>query len=329
MNKGCLVISLDYELLWGMLDIPNMEAYGQNNVINVQLVIDRMLALFEKYQVKATFCTVGMLMCKDVNEVMSFAPKVYPAYDNDKLQPYGKCLEKVRRANQNLYFAPNSITKLLSNPYVEVGTHTFCHYYCWEKGQTIDQFEEDIKAAIRVAEAKGFSLKSIIFPRNNVSKDYLQVCAKHGITTYRGNATKFFSKPKSRLFRLKNRICRLLDSYVPIGGTSSFRYEQLIPEDGLPVNVPASRFFRPYSKYSSFLEPLRIRRIKNEIQYAAKHGEMYHLWWHPHNFGANMEKNMRNMELVLSYYAECHKKYGMKSYKMNELSALIKERYGK
>ena len=329
MDKGCLVISLDYELLWGSIDVLNEEAYAQSNVVNVQEVIDRMLALFEKYQVKATFCTVGMLMCKDVNEVMSFAPDVHPTYEKDNLQPYNQYMETVRKADQKLYFAPDSIAKLQKNPLIEVGTHTFCHYYCWEKGQTIDQFEEDVKAAVRVGEAKALLLKSIIFPRNNVSNDYLRVCVKHGITAYRGNAMKFFSKPKSKIDRMKKRIGRLLDAYIPIAGSSSFRYEQLKPEKGLPVNVPASRFFRPYSKRLFFLEPLRICRIKKEIEYAAKHGEMYHLWWHPHNFGANIEQNMRNLDEVLRCYAKCHTLYDMQSHSMNEMSEIIKIKYGK
>ena len=66
-------------------------------------------------------------------------------------------------------------------------------------------------------------------------------------------------------------------------------------------------------------EPLRIRRIKKEIQYAAKHNEFYHLWWHPHNFGVNLEKNLLILEELLKCYAMCKDKYGMKSLTMNEV----------
>ena len=85
------------------------------------------------------------------------------------------------------------------------------------------------------------------------------------------------------------------------------------------LNIPASRMLRPYSKKLRLLEPLRLSRIKKELKYAAKHNEIYHIWWHPHNFGANMDKNMAILEEVLKCYSDCQKKYGMTSLTMNEV----------
>ena len=90
-----------------------------------------------------------------------------------------------------------------------------------------------------------------------------------------------------------------------------------------PLNIPASRFFRPYNKRLSLLEPLKVLRIKNEIKYAARHGEVYHLWWHPHNFGANIEQNLKELETVLKCYQYCSGQYGMQSFSMKELKDYI------
>lgn len=49
---------------------------------------------------------------------------------------------------------------------------------------------------------------------------------------------------------------------------------------------------RPYSPRLSFLEGLRLRRIRHEMVHAAKKGELYHLWWHPYNFGANWRRTL-------------------------------------
>lgn len=53
--------------------------------------------------------------------------------------------------------------------------------------------------------------------------------------------------------------------------------------------------------------------------YAAKNNENFHLWWHPHNFGINIEENMKNLEDLLKYYTYLNKKYKMKSKNMKEL----------
>ena len=77
---------------------------------------------------------------------------------------------------------------------------------------------------------------------------------------------------------------------------------------------------RPYSPKLSFLEGLRLRRIRSEMMHAAKEGELYHLWWHPHNFGANMEENFGFLEDTLKVYKDCHDRYSMQSLTMNEIS---------
>lgn len=320
-NKiGALVISLDFELMWGIIDIPNAKQYGETNVKNVGCVITSMLALFEKYDVKATFATVGMLMCKDKNELLKYVPTIKPQYVNKKLSPYEGYIDGLKEEDFNLHFAPRTVELLKGSSAIEIGSHTFCHYYCWEDGQNISQFEEDIKKAVEVAKAKDIALKSIVFPRNNVNNDYLEICYRNGITSYRGNALKFFDKSTNMFKRTYKRICRFLDAYLPISGINSYTFDINKNKPGIPVNIPASRFLRPYDRRLSFIEPLKIKRITNEMKYAAKYGRVYHLWWHPHNFGAYTSKNLANLETILKCYQHCHKQYGMQSYTMTDIT---------
>lgn len=324
-NSGSLVISLDYELLWGIIEKSDVQVYAESNVKHVPDVIDRMLVLFEKYEVKVTFAIVGMLMCNNKKEILDNQPQIKPTYNNSALSPYGAYLEGVPFSDSPLYYGANSLQKLMSSASVEIGTHTFCHFYCWEEGQTIKQFEEDLKTAIKVAANKGITLKSIVFPRNQVNNSYLKICRKYGITSYRGNAISLYNKTNNLLTTLFYRICRFIDSYIELIHGTTYSKDLIKSQKGLPCNIPASRIFRPYSKKLSLFEPMKIRRIKKEILYAAKHGEIYHLWWHPHNFGANIDNNMSNLEEVLKFYLDCKKKYGMTSYSMNELANIINE----
>lgn len=317
LNYGSLVISLDFELLWGGLDCWPVEGYGTTNVANVREAIRRMTALFEKYGVHATFATVGFLMLEDTEAIKAHQPKDVPTYKNDVLNPYGSVLEKAKQ-HKSLYFAPDVVEQLKAMSGMEVGSHTFCHFYCWEPGQTVEQFAADMAMANDVAEEKGLKLESIVFPRNQVSKEYLDVCAKQGILTYRGNARKYFDFTTNRWKNLYYKVSRLIDAYVNWGGNTTIPYVS-IDGNERPVNIPASRMLRPYMRKLRLLEPLRLMRIKREMLHAAKHHELYHLWWHPHNFGADMDENMAFLEEVLKCYQSCHQQYGMQSLTMKEL----------
>ena len=314
IEKGAFVVSLDYELMWGGLDIWSEEDYGKSNIAHVAEVIQRLIALFEQYHVKATFATVGLIMHKSKTDAQESIPKEVPSYDNNKLFPYGKYLDGI--SDNNLYFAPNTITLLKASNKIEIGTQTYSHYYCWEKGQTIKQFECDIKKAIELAKRNNINLKSIVFPRNQVSAEYLNICKQYGINIYRGNALKYFSEPKNRIENYKNKICRLLDAYINISGRTSFKFAEI--KEGDMLNVRASRILRPYSNILRHFESQRLKRIKNEITYAAKNKEIYHLWFHPHNFGCNMDQNILFLEEILKHYSLCRDKYEMMSMTMSD-----------
>lgn len=319
IDKGTLVISLDYELMWGLVDVASKDGYGKTNVLQVPEVINRMVGLFEKYNVHVTFATVGMIMHDNVEDLLADLPDKRPSYSDTKMSPYENgYINAISKEDEEMFFQPKIVQNIQSHKILEIGTHTYCHYYCWAEGQTTDQFEEDIKKAVDIAKSKGINIKSVVFPRNQVSEQHLEVCSRYGIKSYRGNALKYFDEPTSKLGVFKQRICRLLDAYLNIGGNTSIPYEKLETKSGM-VNICASRMLRPYIPQLSCLEWLRLKRIKKEMVNAAKEGKLYHLWWHPHNFGANMENNFRFLEGVLESYKYCHSQYGMQSCTMDEL----------
>jgi hypothetical protein len=56
------------------------------------------------------------------------------------------------------------------------------------------------------------------------------------------------------------------------------------------------------------------------MTHAAKKGEVYHLWWHPHNFGRNTEANFHFLEKVLKHFKRLKQEYGFKSLSMIQLA---------
>jgi len=94
----------------------------------------------------------------------------------------------------------------------------------------------------------------------------------------------------------------------------------LSPQSALPCNLPSSRFLRPYSPVLGLLEPLRLRRILNGLDYAAEHSMAYHLWWHPHNFGVHLPQNLAFLEKILMRFSRLRDGCGMASLSMGEMA---------
>jgi hypothetical protein len=58
------------------------------------------------------------------------------------------------------------------------------------------------------------------------------------------------------------------------------------------------------------------------MTHAAKNGLNYHLWWHPHNFGINLEKNISFLEKILLHYKVLSRKYDFHSRSMKQVAEL-------
>jgi hypothetical protein len=108
----------------------------------------------------------------------------------------------------------------------------------------------------------------------------------------------------------------MADSYVNLTGPNTYP----VPDgDAVPQNIPSSRFLRPYRPRLRALEPLRLRRIRSGLRHAARNGRIYHLWWHPHNFGIHLERNLEFLRAVLEEFRELSRRHGMVSRNMGEL----------
>lgn len=341
MNHGNFVVSLDFELMWGVRDVATMQQYGKN-IEGVHTVIPRLLNVFDKYSIDATFATVGFLFFESKNALLSAIPQNLPSYENQNLSPYAGYLETIGESylNDPFHYAPLLIKAIQQHTQHEISTHTFSHYYCMAAGQTRAQFRDDIIAAKNIASKYGISTTSVIFPRNQYNSAYAEVCVEQGITSYRGNEAHWiydserkienpllrllFNKTGSSGKKLKQvlrRVFRMIDSYINISGQNCYSAEYL--QSRFPVDIPSSRLLRPYSPTLALFEPLRLRRIKRGMTYAAKHNLTFHLWWHPHNFGVNQDKNFVFLEKILMHYQELNLKYNFQSVTMSKLAASV------
>jgi peptidoglycan/xylan/chitin deacetylase (PgdA/CDA1 family) len=317
LKNPTFVISLDFEKMWGVFDKKTIRDYGEN-VYNVETVINRILSLFEKYEIHATWAIVGMLFHKDIHSCKRTFPIVLPQYRESKLSSYNHLKEICTVDFSIFYSGVASIKKIFKTPYQELATHTYSHFYCLEEGATEDAFCKDLDMSIQLSKEFGFEPKSIVFPRNQYSQTYLDICTSKGIYSFRGTERSWVQKSRNRKdLKIFHRIFRFLDSYINITGPNI--YKQLEINNQHLLNIPASFFFRPFNPKLSYFEVFKISRLKKSMLRAARERSLFHLWWHPHNFGKNIDENLQQLESILMYYSELKSQFGMLSKTMNEV----------
>ena len=313
MQKGIFTISLDFELFWGVRDHRTLVDYGKN-IRNVHEVIPRLLQLFQKYNVHCTWATVGFLFFNNKEELQADFPASLPEYEKPEYDPYNYIRQN--ELEPLFHFALPLIEKIKNTPGQEICTHTFSHFYALEKNTTINQFSADLKAALKGASKNDIKLTSIVFPRNQYSDAHIIACRESGIQVYRGNEESGAYSPVSRenenIFR---RALRFADGYLNLTGHHCHK----LPEYSEIINVPASRFLRPFNPGLKVLNRIKLRRIMKSIQYAATHGLIYQLWWHPHNFGSYTDENFIFLEKILIEYSRLNHLQKMESLNLQEI----------
>lgn len=326
LMAGTFVVSLDFELFWGVRDQTTLDEYGPN-ILGVREAIPALLRAFDRHAIHATWATVGFLFFGTRSELLEHLPSMRPAYENRTLCPY-RAVASIGEdeARDPYHFGRSLIERIRDTPGQEIATHTFSHYCALEPGQTVDAFREDLCAAIDVAATVDVDIRSIVFPRNQYDNAHIAVCEELGITSYRGNESAWPYRPRREDAQaLWHRGARLLDAYVNASGYHTYPLDERARR-GPPFNIPASRFLRPWSPRLRWMEGPRLSRIERAMTHAARHSEVFHLWWHPHNFGRYLSENLGNLERLLSHFNSLRDRYGMQSRSMREVAEFMATR---
>ena len=305
--------------MWGVRDHADRSSYGEN-ILGGREAIPFILDLLAMHDVAATWATVGFVFCENRDELFASIPprELRPTYTNQRLSSYSYLSEVGTDERNDPYsYGSSLVQRIQKTPRQEIGTHTLSHYYCLEPGQTQVQFEADMRAALALAERRGIQISSIVFPRNQYAPAHLDICRKLGLTEFRGTQAQwaYQSAPSAKQGTLR-RGARLLDAHTGLLGDTTFQ------EAGEPSNnVPASQFLRPLAGRLSFLHPMHRRAIMRRMTFAARRGRGFHLWWHPHNFGSNVEANIQGLSQILTHFSRLRNEYGMRSCSMAEAAS--------
>jgi peptidoglycan/xylan/chitin deacetylase (PgdA/CDA1 family) len=296
LPSGIFTLSLDFELIWGTRDLFGKEGFRRAVEIERAVVVDRLLTLLDRYQVSASWCTVGHLFldhcsCDDGKKHPSLVPATHAWYPDWLADD--PCTNE---ASDPLYYGRSLIEKVRAcRTPQEIGSHSFSHVIFDDPGCSSQTARSELEECVRVAQEMGIALRSFVFPRNQVA--HLDVLRDCGFTVYRGIEPRWYNDGETvpeRIRRMAHLADVLLASEPPV----------VLPErapSGL-WNVPGSMMYFPSNGLRRLIPvERRVKRALRGIDAAARTTRIFHLWFHPTNLADNTDKMFDGLEEIFAH----------------------------
>ncbi|MFA5309409.1 MAG: hypothetical protein WC370_08015 [Dehalococcoidales bacterium] len=319
MDKGVFVLSLDLELAWGACFDARKIAHNRRYYQETRANVRALLTLLEKYEISATWFTVGHLFlssCAPVDGVVH--PEVIkPRYrwlDGDWLarDPSSDV------AADPIWYGSDIVASLQScRVPQEIACHTFSHIIVDDPACTPECLDSELKACRALAEKISVPLKSFSFPRNR--EKYLATLAENGFLSYRGmDAPWYYRCPKT-----VQKIAYFMDNllfFVPPPVT--------VPVKNHCWNIRGSWFYGHSDGLAALLPvPCRVLKISSGLRRAAREKAVFHLWFHPFNMASNPRGLLAGLEDVFRRVRRLRDKGVIENLTMTALVARLESGY--
>lgn len=302
--QGTVCLTYDFELAWGCRASSVDRSYGQEYEQTWDTV-PKILSILARYEIPGTWATVGAMMLRDDFDfdAMRAHEPTYPWFDGQwyDIPPYSD-QEQSRR-----YYAPQLVEQVLScRAPQELGCHTFSHIYAGQAQTSAKLMDLELQACREIAAEWGVELRSIVFPRNEIA--HLDIVAQNGFKTYRGRNNEWYWFTESVLSNRKSArgfhkllvythcLARLLDEWL------------MLPPNALPakrtpehlVEIAHGAFLPGYQGVSKYVTAKqRSGRMLRGAKKAAQTGNVFCLYFHPHNF------NQRQKDCLQAFESTC------------------------
>lgn len=161
-SRAVFTLSLDFELAWGTLDRDKDSFYRPICRREREQAITRLLDLFARYDICATWATVGAMFEPGADDLLH-APDL---------------IEEIQRCR---------VTQ-------EIGSHTYNHPVMTKvsREEAECQFERSLMASARF----GVRPKTIVFPRNQIA--HVDAAKAYGFTCYRAPEPRWYCQEGER-----------------------------------------------------------------------------------------------------------------------------------
>jgi hypothetical protein len=296
MDRGVFTISLDFEMIWGTVDLFGPDAFRRACQIERETVIDRLLERFVEFQISATWCVVGHLFLNrcDIQDGRKHSEIIPPEHSwcRDGWFAHDPCGSE---ESDPIFYGRSLVQKILAcSVPQEIGSHSFSHVIFGDPGCSRQTAESEVAACVRLAREMGIELRSFVFPRDRVG--YLDVLRDYGFTCYRGPEPHWYER----------------DDWPPIIKRLSHLWDVLtaapppvvLPEqsDAGIWNVPGSMIYFPMHGVRRFIPiSLRVKRAIKGLDAAARQKRIFHLWFHPTNLADQTETMFTGLRMILEH----------------------------
>lgn len=310
-DTGVFTISLDFELIWGTLDL-----YGPGRFIETcrreRIVVERLLDLFAEFEVSATWCTVGHLFLGECSrnhgnshpEIVRPSPEWVP-HEWFSHDPGGT------EASHPVFYGRGLIEKIRACAVPqEIGCHTFSHVILGDPGCSRATAESELAACVKLAEELGIQMRSFVFPRNRVG--HRDVLRAFHFTSYRSPEPQWYEKWPGAVKRAGHLFNVLAATEPPVG----------LPErdsEGL-WHTPASMLWFPM-KPGRLYNPVAftVKRAKKGLDAAVRRNRVFHLWFHPTDMAEDTERMLNGLRAVLEHARALRNRGDLQVLPMGEL----------
>ena len=328
-DKAVFTISLDFELLWGSFDsgkhrkfAAHFERGGAGGAFDAtRAIVDRLLELFQRYDVSVTWATLGHLFldsCEARDGVKHpDMPRPRHSWFAGDWYAYDPC--KDFRA-EPLWYGRDMVEKILAaEPRHDVGSHSFSHVIFSDPGCTPEVAEAEVGKCVELAREFNLKMESFVYPRNELG--HLDVLRRHGFSVTRGAMPFWFTRFRSRTLR---RAGHVIDDVLAV-----------TPRCGLPEKSPSGLWVAPVSMFLQSMDgarrliPVRsrIRKGMRGIERAIKQRSLFHLSFHPtENLCFRTDRMFYALERILSHAARRRDEGLLQVMTMADLGRFCEER---
>jgi hypothetical protein len=306
-EERLVVISLDFELRWGIHDVYGLDFEAcRASIERLRDAVPALVKLLVGHDIRATWAIVGAIACRSWDDYFTRAPEP-PRYERSGLAVNPRYADLDPKGT--LHFAPDLVQTIASAPGQLLGTHTFSHLYLRERGVTPADLAADLVATAELYREHYQTVpRSLVFPRNQCA--FVDVVRASTIRVWRGNQKPwYYEREDSEHYNIVPRVLKLVDELNPFS-TRAARLEGDMTR--------ASLFLR--LSLPDMLWHAHLQRIRRELR-SLQPGHVFHIWFHPDTLGEDTETRLSRVEQVLELLATTRARNGIYSCAMEDLVA--------
>ena len=292
------IMSLDTESIWGYVRYPHNKVVNllSQDESNGRKSIDTLLSLFEKYNIPATWATVGHLFLDHCEAEDGMLHRDMPRfkegwYSSDP----GSNIEQ-----DPLYYGRDFLEKIRSSKINhEIGYHTFSHVPFSECSREVARAEID--KSVEIGKDWGIDFTSFVFPEHKVG--HLDILRDYGFEVCRGSCVTDRPANGSHL------------AWAP-----TFALSKIVASPAEPIlkegiwEIPASMCF-----YDPIFPTLNLR-AKMGLRQTIRQNKIFHLYLHPENL--LMKPSLADeLNDFLAFAAQCRDCGNLRIATMGEFAA--------